>query len=212
MIDVAPTILEAAGLPQPEMVNGVMQKPIEGVSMLYAFDAPRAPDRRTTQYFEMFGNRGIYHDGWTAVTRHRTPWLPGEAAKPFDQDRWELYDTSKDWSQAQDLAAQLPAKLEELKRLWLMEATRYGVLPMDDRMSERFNADLAGRPDVLRGRTSMLLGAGMGRLSENSVPNVKNKSFSVTAEMVVPHEGAEGVILAQGGRFGGWSLYARGAS
>jgi arylsulfatase len=211
VIDVAPTILEAAGLPQPVMVNGVAQKPIEGVSMLYSFDDASAPDRRTTQYFEMFGNRGIYHKGWTAVTKHRTPWsLASEKQRPFDDDVWELYDTTKDWSQSQDLAQHLPEKLEELKRLWLMEAVLYDVLPLDDRLAERMNADLAGRPDVLQGRKAMLLGAGMGRLSESSVPNIKNKSFSVTAELVVPREGADGVIVSQGGRFGGWSFYVRG--
>jgi arylsulfatase len=211
VVDVAPTILEAAGLPQPTMVHGVGQKPIEGVSMLYSFNDAKAADRHTTQYFEMLGNRGIYHEGWAAVTRHRTPWLVGAGAtKPFDEDLWELYDTSKDWSQAQDLAKQQPQKLEELKRLWLIEAVKYNVLPLDDRVAERMNAELAGRPDVLRGRKSMLLGAGMGRLSESSVPNIKNKSFSVTAEMVVPRAGADGVILSQGGRFGGWSLYTKG--
>src|SRR5262249_55640883 len=161
----------------------VGQKPIEGVSMLYSFGDAAAPDRRTTQYFEMFGNRGIYHQGWTAVTKHRTPWsMFGEKQRPFDQDLWELYDTTKDWSQAQDLARQMPEKLEELKRLWLLEAVRYDVLPLDDRTAERMNSDLAGRPSVLRGRKVMLLGAGMGRLSESSVPNIKNKSFSVTAQ------------------------------
>jgi arylsulfatase A-like enzyme len=210
VIDVAPTILEAAGLPQPVMVNGVGQKPIEGVSMIYSFNDPAATDRHTTQYFEMFGNRGIYHNGWAAVTKHKTPWAIAEKLKPFDQDVWELYDTTKDWSQAQDLAQQHPEKLEELKRLWLIEAVKYNVLPLDDRTAERFNAELAGRPDLLRGRKSLLLGPGMGRLSENSVPNIKNKSFSVTAEIILPRDGADGVILSQGGRFGGWSLYMKG--
>jgi arylsulfatase A-like enzyme len=213
VIDVAPTILEAAGLPQPAMVNGVAQKPIEGVSMVYSFNDANAQDRHTTQYFEMFGNRGIYHEGWAAVTKHRTPWIVDpEATKPFDEDIWELYDTNRDWSQARDLAAENPEKLAALKRLWLIEAVRYNVLPLDDRTAERFNAELAGRPDVLRGRKSMLLAAGMDRLSESSVPNVKNKSFAVTAEVVVPQAGVEGVILSQGGRFGGWSLYTKGGT
>ncbi|HKH92606.1 MAG TPA: arylsulfatase [Gemmatimonadaceae bacterium] len=208
LIDVAPTLLEAAGLPEPLSVNGVQQHPIEGVSMLYSFNDPKAAERRTTQYFEMFGNRGIYHDGWTAVTRHKTPWiLAGEKTLPFDDDVWELYDTNKDWSQAHDLAKQNPDKLHELQRLWLIEATRYNVLPLDDRVAERINPDVAGRPVLIRGNKQLLFGE-MGRLSENSVVNIKNKSHAVTAEITVPAAGAEGVIIAQGGNIGGWSLYA----
>jgi arylsulfatase A-like enzyme len=210
VIDVAPTILEAAGLPEPTSVNGVAQQPIEGVSMLYSFNDARADERHETQYFEMFGNRGIYHKGWTAVTRHKTPWLlVGEKVPPFDDDIWELYDTNKDWTQAKDLAKQMPEKLRELQRLWLIEATRYNVLPLDDRSAERFDPDLAGRPVLIRGNAQLLFG-GMGRLSENSVVNVKNKSHSVTAEIEVPTTGAEGVIVAQGGNIGGWSLYTKG--
>jgi arylsulfatase len=210
VIDVAPTILEAAGLPAPLFVNGVQQKPLEGVSMLYSFNDARAAERHETQYFEMFGNRGIYHKGWTAVTRHTTPWLLlGEKKLPFDDDVWELYDTSKDWSQANNLARQMPEKLHELQRLWLIEATRYNVLPLDDDTAKRFNADLAGRPVLIKGKTQILFG-GMGRLSENTVLNIKNKSHSVTAEVEVPAAGAEGVIIAQGGNIGGWSLYAKG--
>ncbi len=209
VIDVAPTILEAAGLPHPIAVNGVQQAPIEGVSMLYAFNDARAAERHETQYFEMFGNRGIYHKGWTAVTRHKTPWLlVGETVPAFDDDVWELYDTNKDWSQANNLAKQMPEKLHDLQRLWLIEATRYNVLPIDDRVAERMNPDLAGRPILIKGKTQILFG-GMGRLSENSVVSIKNKSHSVTAEIVVPATGAEGVIIAQGGNIGGWSLYAK---
>ncbi|RJG05729.1 arylsulfatase [Noviherbaspirillum cavernae] len=210
VIDVAPTILEAAGIPEPMMVNGVQQMPIEGVSMLYSFNDARAADRHETQYFEMFCNRGIYHKGWTAVTRHKTPWiLVGEKTPAFDDDVWELYDTSKDWTQADDLAAKMPEKLHELQRLWLTEATRYNVLPLDDRGAERINPDLAGRPVLIRGNSQILF-SGMGRLSENSVLNIKNKSHSVTAQILVPETGAEGVIIAQGGNIGGWSLYAKG--
>ena len=209
VIDLAPTILEAAGLPEPLSVDGVQQKPIEGVSMLYSFNDAKAAERRETQYFEMFGNRGIYHKGWTAVTRHKTPWLLiGEKTPPFDDDVWELYDTNKDWSQANNLAKQMPDKLHYLQRLWLIEATRYNVLPLDDRLGERINADTAGRPVLIKGKTQILFG-GMGRLSENSVVNVKNKSHSVTAAIEVPASGAEGVIVAQGGNIGGWSLYAK---
>jgi arylsulfatase A-like enzyme len=209
IIDVAPTILEAAGLPQPTTVDGIQQKPIEGVSMMYSFNDAKAAERHETQYFEMFGNRGIYHKGWTAVTKHRTPWvLVGQKVPPFDDDNWELYDTTKDWSQANNLAKQMPEKLLELQRLWLIEATRYDVLPLDDRGAERFNPDLAGRPVLIRGNSQILFG-GMGRLSENSVVSIKNKSHSITAEIDVPASGAEGVIIAQGGNIGGWVLYAK---
>jgi arylsulfatase len=209
IIDVAPTILEAAGLPQPTTVDGIQQKPIEGVSMMYSFNDVKAAERHETQYFEMFGNRGIYHKGWTAVTKHRTPWvLVGQKVPPFDDDNWELYDTTKDWSQANNLAKQMPEKLLELQRLWLIEATRYDVLPLDDRGAERFNPDLAGRPVLIRGNSQILFG-GMGRLSENSVVSIKNKSHSITAEIDVPASGAEGVIIAQGGNIGGWVLYAK---
>jgi len=210
VIDVAPTILEAIGIPEPIFVNGVQQRPIEGVSMLYSFNDAKAAERHETQYFEMFGNRGIYHKGWTAVTRHSTPWLlGGEKIPAFDDDNWELYDTSKDWSQANNLAKQMPDKLHELQRLWLIEATRYNVLPLDDRRVERLNSDMAGRPVLIKGNSQILFGS-MGRLSENSVLNLKNKSHSITAEIVVPTTGAEGVIVAQGGNMGGWSLYAKG--
>ena len=209
VIDVAPTILEAAGLPEPVSVNGVQQRPIEGVSMLYSFDDANAAERHETQYFEMLGNRGIYHKGWTAVTKHATPWvLMGRKPVPLDEDVWELYDTSKDWSQANDLSKQMPEKLHELRRLWLIEAVRYNVLPIDDRAVEKMNPDTAGRPVLIKGKTQLLFG-GMGRLSENCVLNIKNKSHSVTAEIEVPESGAEGVIIAQGANIGGWSLYAK---
>ncbi|MBD7982303.1 arylsulfatase [Oerskovia merdavium] len=208
-IDVAPTILEAAGLPEPTQVNGVLQSPMEGTSMLYAFDDADAPERHDLQYFEMFGNRGIYHKGWSAVTKHRTPWdMVGGSAVAFDDDVWELYDGSTDYSQAHDLSAEQPERLHSLQRLWLIEAVKYDVLPLDDRTADRLNPETAGRPTLVHGN-SQLLFAGMGRLSENSVVNIKNKSFSVTAEIEVPASGADGVIIAQGGRFGGWSLYAK---
>ena len=209
VIDVAPTILEAAGLPEPISVNGVQQSPIEGVSMLYSFNDAKEAERRETQYFEMFGNRGIYHKGWTAVTRHKTPWLLiGEKTPAFDDDVWELYDTNKDWSQANDLSKQMPEKLHDLQRLFLIEATRYNVLPLNDQIMERMNPDTAGRPVLIKGKTQVLF-AGMGHLGENCVLNIKNKSHSVTAEIVVPASGAAGVIVAQGANIGGWSLYAK---
>jgi len=209
VIDIAPTILEAAGLPEPLSVNGVQQTPIEGVSFLYTFNDARGAERHETQYFEMFGNRGIYHKGWTAVTKHKTPWiLVGEKTVPFDDDNWELYDTNKDWTQANDLTKQMPEKLHDLQRLWLIEATRYNVLPLDDQVAERMNPDLAGRPVLIHGDKQILFGS-MGRLSENSVINIKNKSHSITAVIEVPKSGAEGVIVAQGGNIGGWSIYAK---
>jgi len=191
-------------------VNGIQQDPIEGVSMLYSFNDAKAAERHETQYFEMFGNRGIYHKGWTAVTKHRTPWADMSVkVPPFDDDVWELYDTNVDWSQAKNLAKENPQKLHELQRLWIIEATRYKVLPLDDRMVEKMNPDTAGRPALIKGKTQLLF-SGMGRLLENCVLNLKNKSHSVTAEIVVPEKGAEGVIISQGANIGGWSLYAKG--
>jgi arylsulfatase len=209
VIDVAPTILEAAGLPQPESVNGIPQAPIEGTSMLYSFNDGRAAERHATQYFEIFCNRGIYHDGWTAVTKHRTPWAPASQKVPaFDDDVWELYSAS-DWTQSNDLSREQPEKLRELQRLFLIEAARYNVLPLDDRVLEKMNPDTAGRPALIKGNTQLLF-EGMGRLLENCVLNIKNKSHAVTAQIVVPEKGAEGVILSQGANIGGWSLYAHG--
>ena len=208
VIDVAPTVLEAARLPEPTMVNGVTQEPLHGVSMAYSFDSAKAAERHETQYFEMFCNRGIYHKGWTAVTRHGTvPWIMLGKQPSLDEDVWELYDTTKDWSQANNLAAQMPEKLAELKRLFELEAVKYNVFPLDDRKGERANPDLAGRPSVVHGNTQLFF-PGMRRVQENTVINTKNKSHSVTADIEVPEDGAEGVIVAQGGAMGGWSLYA----
>ncbi|TDT15895.1 arylsulfatase [Ilumatobacter fluminis] len=208
VIDVAPTVLEAAGLPQPTFVNGVQQSPIEGTSMLYAFKGADADERHDLQYFEMFGNRGIYHKGWSAVTKHKTPWiLVGGQLPDFDDDVWELYDGNSDFSQANDLVAEHPELLHKLQRLWLIEAVKYNVLPMDDRSGERVNPELAGRPTLVHGNTQLFF-PGMGRLSENSVVSIKNKSFSITAELEVPDDGLRGVVIAQGGKFGGWAVFA----
>lgn len=210
VIDIAPTILEAAGLPEPTNVNGVQQSPMEGTSMLYSFRGQDEPERHDLQYFEMFANRGVYHKGWSAVTKHRTPWvMVGGDLPAFDDDVWELYDGNDDYSQARNLAAEHPQMLAKLQRLWLIEAVKYNVLPMDDRTAERLVPESAGRPTLVHG-TSQLFYPGMGRLSENSVMSIKNKSFSVTAEISVPEgKAAHGVLIAQGGRFGGWALYAR---
>ena len=207
VIDLAPTVLDAAGLPEPTFVHGIQQMPLHGRSMRPAFDDAQAPEHRPTQYFEMFVNCGIYHQGWTAVTRHSIPWLLAQNP-PLDDDRWELY-APDDWTQSRDLAAEQSEQLARLQRLFLIEATKYNVLPLDDRRAERFNPDLAGRPSLIRGNSQMLFG-GMGRLSENSVVNIKNKSHAVTAEITI-EDGvtANGVIVAQGGAFGGFALYAK---
>ena len=204
VIDIAATVLDVAGLPHPQEVNGVAQQPIHGVSMRYSFDDPSAEDARDTQYFEMFVNRGIYHQGWTAVTRHSIPWELGENPDIAD-DVWELYSPD-DWTQSNDIAADNPDKLAELQRLFMIEGTRFNVFPLDDRRVERFNSDLAGRPVLIQGN-SQLLFRGMKRLSESSVLNVKNKSHAVTAEIIVPDGGGTGALIAQGGQYGGWSLY-----
>ncbi len=208
VIDIVPTLLECAGLPEPYMVNGIAQKPIEGVSMAYTFDNPDAESTHTTQYFEMFGNRGIYQDGWTAVTRHSLPWVT-EKLPNLDADEWELYDTNKDWSQAHDLSDEMPEKLREMQDLFMIEAAKYNVFPLDDRRYERFNASRAGRPDLPGNRTSMTFYPGMDHLMENTVLNVKNRSYSATAEVEVAEGKTDGVIIAQGGRFGGWAMYVK---
>ncbi len=207
VIDLLPTILDCVGVPAPALVNGVQQQPIEGTSMRYTFADPAAPDRRTTQYFEMCGNRGIYHEGWMAVTRHGIPWqMIPDPERGFDHDVWELYDLTVDWTQANDLAAAHPAKLRKLQDLFLVEAAKHQVFPLDDRVTERENPTVAGRIDLLAGRRSITYHGGMRRLTEETTPNVKNRSHSITASLEVP-ESANGVVIAQGGSFGGWCVY-----
>jgi arylsulfatase len=208
VIDIAPTILEAAGLPEPKAVNGIAQTPIEGVSMLYTFGDAKAMDRHRTQYFEIFGNRAIYSDGWLAGTVHRAPWEPKPRAT-LENDKWELYDTRTDFSLTNDLAGKSPEKLKEMQELFMKEAVKYNVLPIDDRFLERVNASLVGRPDLMAGRTSLTVHEGMIGMSENVFINTKNRSHTITAEVTIPEGGASGVILAQAGRFGGWSLYMK---
>ena len=204
VIDVAKTVLDVAGLPEPAIVNGIAQAPFEGHSMTETFEDADAKERHNLQYFEMFGNRGLYHDGWTAVTRHSIPWTT-DPPPPFDQDHWELY-APDDWTQSRDVVAEHPEKLAELQRLWLIEAVKYNVVPLDDRRYERINPDLAGRPQLVTGDTQILFRD--MHVTESSVLTIKNKSHSVTSQITVPEGGAEGVIIAQGGRVGGWCLYA----
>jgi arylsulfatase len=205
VIDVAPTVYGAVGVPAPRMVNGIEQRPMEGVPMNYSFDNAGAPDARKTQYFEMIGNRAIYHDGWFAGTIHKAPW-EGAPRRPLAEDVWELYNVNEDFSQAVNLAEKNPAKLEELKKLFMAEAVKYNVLPIDDRSIERFDPVIAGRPDLMNGRTKLTLYEGAKGIPENAFINIKNTSLTITAEVDVPAN-ASGVILCQGGDFGGWSLY-----
>lgn len=208
VIDITPTVLEAVGLPEPTMVDGIKQVPIQGTSLVYTFDDAKAPSRHTSQYFEIGGNRAMYSNGWIARVLHREPW-DRQPKTSLEEDIWELYNLEEDFSLANDLAKQYPEKLKELQDLFMQVASVNHVLPIDDRSYERMNASIAGRPDLMAGRTSLTLRSGMRDLGENAFINVKNKSHSITAEVEVPKGGGDGVILAQGGRFGGWSLYIK---
>jgi arylsulfatase len=208
VIDIAPTVLQAAGLPQPKVVNGTPQIAMEGKSLVYSFENAKAKEHHTTQYFEITGNRAIYHDGWFARTIHRAPWEPNPR-RSLKDDIWELYDLRSDFSLANDVAAKNPKKVAEMKVIFMKEAAKYHVLPIDDRMFERLDPRMVGRPDLMAGRTSLTLAEGMTGMLENVFINVKNKSKTITAEIEVPQSGANGTIIAQGGRFGGWSLYVK---
>ena len=208
VIDIAPTILELTGLPEPKVVNGVPQTPIEGTSLAYSFNDAKAAERHNIQYFEMFGNRALYNNGWYARTIHRAAW-ENNNLPPLDEDVWDLYNVREDFSLTNNLASKYPEKLEYMKSLFMAEAEKYHVLPIDDRTIERTNAEIAGRPDLLGDRKSLTLYEGMEGMMENTFMNIKNKSFSVTAELDIPEGGANGVILSQGGRFGGWSVYMK---
>jgi arylsulfatase len=209
VIDVAPTILEALGLPEPRSVNGVPQIPMQGTSLLYTFADGNAKERHTTQYFEIAGNRAIYHDGWYARTIHKAPWEPKPRRTLEDNSAWQLYHVKSDFSLADDVAAANPKKLAELQALFLQEAEKAGALPLDDRVFERLDPASVGRPDLMGSRTSLTLAEGMVGMMEGVFINVKNRSKTITAEIDVPVGGGNGTVIAQGGRFGGWSLYVR---
>ncbi len=208
LIDIAPTVLEAAGLPQPKLVNSAPQKPMEGVSMAYSFSDRQAKSPHTVQYAEFMGNRGIYKDGWYATALHKVAW-EAQPRSTFDKDKWELFNTAEDFSCAIDLSAKNPDKLKEMQTAFLTEAVKYNVLPLDDRVYERFNPAVAGRPDVMGGRTSLTVYEGMTGMKENAFINTKNSLYSVTADVEAPQSAASGVILAQGGTHAGWSLYVK---
>ena len=207
VIDIAPTILEAAGIETPEVVNGAKQQPIEGTSLVYSFDDPAVASKHKTQYFEMFGNRAIYDQGWVAAARHgRLPW-ERFSKTTFDQDNWELYNVAQDFSESQDLAKDNPQKLAELQNLFLKEAKKYKVLPLDDRTIQRF--DINTRPSVTNGRNSFSYYTSVVGIPEGSAPNTKNRSFSITADVDIAKDGTEGVLVTQGGRFAGWSFFLK---
>jgi arylsulfatase len=206
VIDIMPTILEAAGVPAPSSINGVTQKPIEGVSMTYTFDQPDAPSKRQTQYFEMLGNRAIYHDGWVAATTPPTPpWSSAGGNVAVLDYQWELYHITNDFSQSQNLAASEPAKLKELQDLFWAEAEKYNVLPIDNSKVERL--DVSNRPSLTAGRNAFTFFPGLVRIPEGAAPDTKNKSWRIEADLVIPDSGAEGIILTHGGRFSGYALY-----
>jgi arylsulfatase len=209
VIDIAPTIYEAVGIQAPTELNGVAQKPIEGVSMAYTFDGAKAADRRRTQYFEMLLNRAIYHDGWMASSRAGIPWEGGARSIDPDTLKWELYNVEKDFSQADDLAAQMPEKLVEMQQLWWAEAARYQVLPLDGRATERLNAEMMGRPSPTAGRTKFTYHPGTVALPSGSAPNILNKSFRVTAAVEIPKGSADGAVWVMGGGDGGYAIYIR---
>jgi arylsulfatase A-like enzyme len=209
MIDIVPTILEVTGVKAPEVVDGIKQKPMDGVSMAYTFDAAnsKAPSKRETQYFEMFGNRALYHDGWMAATvPPQPPWLMGTVAMPdvLTGYKWELYNITNDYSQNNDVAAQNPEKLKELQDLFMVEARKHQVLPLDNSILERI---LTPRPNATAGRTEFTYAGELSGLPDGSAPNTLSRSYSITAEVEIPQGGGAGMLNTLGGRFGGYALY-----
>lgn len=206
VIDVAPTIYSAAGVTPPQAVNGIAQIPMAGVDMTYTFADAKAPGTRGTQYFETGGHRAIYQDGWVAASFHGVPWaLTGSLG--FEDNKWELYNIENDFSQAVDLAAQKPEKLKELQAVFDQEAKKFGVYPLDDRFAER--GMIPDRPSVVKGRTSFRYMAGTTRIPEGSAPPIYQRSHTITARVMIPQSGAEGVILAEGGSSGGYTLFVQ---
>jgi arylsulfatase len=207
VIDVAPTVYELTSIPAPRMVNGIEQDPVEGTSFAYALQDAQAPERHTVQYFEMFGNRAIYQDGWLARTIHRAAWQ-SKPINTLQNDVWDLYNTTEDFSLANNLAAEQPDKLKDMQALFMKEAGKYHVLPIDDRLLERTNAALMGRPTVMEGRNTMVLREGMKAMGVDIFIDLRNKGYTITAEVEVDAKG-NGVIVAQGGRFGGLSFFVK---
>lgn len=206
-IDIAPTVYEVSKIPSPKMVNGIEQDPIEGTSLAYSFNQAKAPEQHKTQYFEMFGNRAIYQDGWYARTIHRPAWR-GKPLNSLQEDKWELYNTNKDFSLANEVSAQNPDKLKSLQALFMTEAEKFHVLPIDDRLLERTNAALMGRPTVMGDRTTVTYGEGMRGMGTDIFIDLRSTSYTITAEVAVDAKG-NGVVVCQGGRFGGLSLYLK---
>ena len=207
VVDIVPTILEATGLPAPHSINGIAQSPIAGVSMAYSFDDAKAPSTRRTQYFEMFGNRAIYSDGWVAATTPLTaPWSPiAKKADPVHGWDWELYNIDDDFSQSKNLAAENPEKLQELQLLFYGEARQNNVLPIDSTKVPRLDVSL--RPSLTIGRDTFTYYDGMNRIPEGTAPDFKNKSHTITVDVEIGEGGDDGMLVTQGGRFGGWGLY-----
>jgi arylsulfatase A-like enzyme len=207
VIDIAPTIYEITGIPSPKVVNGIPQDPIEGTSLAYTFKDKAAAEKHTVQYFEMFGNRAVYQDGWMARTIHRAPWLP-KAPQTLQEDKWELYNTTEDFSLANDLSSQYPEKLKDMQALFMKEGEKYHVLPIDDRTFERMDATAMGRPTIMEGRTSVTYGEGMKGMGTDIFIDLRNTAYTMTADVEISDKG-NGVIVCQGGRFGGLSFYVK---
>jgi len=207
VIDIAPTIYEVTGIPAPKMVNGIEQDPIEGTSLVYSFNEGTSPEQHKVQYFEMFGNRGVYQDGWFARTVHRAAWEMKVRA-PLTEDQWQLFNTNEDFSLANDVTEQYPEKLKEMQDLFMAEAEKYHVLPIDDRLLERTNAELMGRPTVMGERNTVTYGEGMKGMGVDVFIDLRGKSYTITTEVAVD-AGGNGVIVCQGGRFGGLSFYMK---